>query len=534
MDRSKMLPRSASPEAVGVSSAVVARFLHGMEAEGVNIHSFMVLRHGKVAAECYRAPFTAETPHAMYSVSKSFTSTALGIAVGEGLLSPDDKVRDFFPEFTEHRRDKYLDLLTVRHLIGMQSGKNPGILSDKTKGRWIKDFFDAPWTEKPGTKYRYISENTFMVCAILTRVAGMSVIEYLTPRLFEPLGIDVPFWETDNYGVEAGGWGLYVTAEDLMKLMLCYHQGGVYNGKQVIPADWVSLATANLTDNGYNTQPDFRVGYGLGFWQNKDVAGYRADGMFSQFGVVFKDYDAVVVALCGVPLEQAALDFIWRYFPAAFENVPAEPAPADTAAFREKLAAAVLDTPDAPSRSDMQETVDGRTIRFRKKILLNLIGFPMSMLPLAVTFMTTDKAGNINDMRLCFADDTLSLTWTEGDETNTVPCGMNGKYCYGKMRLGGIDYKVCSTAKWTADNRLRVQVRPVTTVGKRILSLEFRPGDKVVMKPSSSPSVPEILPYLQVCFNDTNKFVPLQWAAGQVMRLFPMIVEPTHRGKFID
>ena len=534
MDRSKLLPRAQSPESVGVSSAVIAEFLRRMPEAGMPIHSFMVLRHGKVAAACYRAPFDAETPHAMYSVSKSFSSVALGIAVGEGLLSLDDKVRDFFPEYTEHRRDKYLDLLTVRHLIGMQSGKNPGILADKTKGRWIQDFFDAPWTEKPGTKYRYISENTYMVCAILTRVTGESVREYLRPRLFEPLGMDVPFWETDNNGIEAGGWGLYVTAEDLMKLMLCLHQDGVYNGRQVIPADWVALATSNLTDNGANTQPDFRAGYGLGFWQNETVKGYRADGMFSQFGIVFKDYDAIVVALSGVPLEQAALTYIWKYFPAAFADDLPLPAPAETAAFRRQLADAVFDTPDKPSHSDLQASIDGRTIRFRKKLLLNLIGFPVSMLPLAVTFMTTDKAGNIDKMKLSFTDDALSLTWTEGDETNTVLCGMNGKYCYGKMRLGGIDYKVCCTAGWTKRDCLRVQVRPVETIGKRILDLRFLPREKVTMRPSGSPSVQEIVPYLQVCFNDTNKFVPLQWAAGQVMRLFPAIVEPVHRGKITD
>ena len=126
----------------------------------------------------------------------------------------------------------------------------------------------------------------------------------------------------------------------------------------------------------------------------------------------------------------------------------------------------------------------------------------------------------------------MDLTWTEGNETNTVRCGMDGRFAYGKMRLGGIDYKVCCTAKWTAENRLRVQVRPIETVGKRILDFAFLPNDRVVMDPAGAPSVEEIIPYLQVCFNDTNKFVPLQKAVGQVMRLFPLIVEPKHRGKF--
>lgn len=533
MVQENRLPRAAFPEEVGVSSGQVLAFLRQIEAERVNAHSFLVLRHGRVAAECYRAPFSAEIPHAMYSVSKSLTSTALGIAIGEGLLSLDDRVRDFFPEYTAGMRDKKLDLLTVRHLIGMKSGKNPGLFMDRTKGRWIQDFFRAPWSEAPGEKYRYISENTYMVCAILTRVTGQSVREYLTPRLFAPLGIETPFWETDNNGIEAGGWGSYLKPEDLMKLMLCYHQNGVYRGRQVIPADWVALATSNLADNGYNSQPDSRAGYGLGFWQNAGAEGYRADGMFSQFGIVFKEFDAIVVFQSGIPLEQAALDLIWKYFPAAFTE-PANEAPPEAAALQQALAEAVLETPDAPSCSGMQERINGRTARFRKQVFLNLIGFPMSMLPLAVTFMTTDKAGNINDLRLDFGAEAVDLTWTEGDETNTVRCGMNGRFCYGHMRLGGIDYKVCSTAKWTAENTIRLQVRPIETVGKRILELRYLPRERVLMKPSSSPSIGEIVPYLQVCFNDTNKFVPLQWAASQVMRLLPRIVEPKHRGKLID
>ena len=531
MKQTHSLPRAAFPEEVGVSSAAVGAFLDDIERNLPGLHSFMVLRHGKVAAECWRAPFTADTPHAMYSVSKSVTSAALGIAVGEGLLSLDDKVKDFFPEECLHRRDKNLELLTVRHLIGMQSGKNPGILTDRTKGRWIRDFFNAPWVAKPGTAYRYISENTFMVCAILTRVTGVCVRDYLQPRLFDPMGIERPFWETDNYGVEAGGWGLYLKTEDLAKFMLCLHQDGVFEGKQLIPADYVKLAASNLTDNSTNTQPDFRAGYGLGFWQSRDLPGFRADGMFSQFGVVFKEYDAILIATGGVPLEQAALDCIRRHFPAAF-TTPADKT--ENASLPERLSRAKAEPePPVSPASPLQRRLEGKTVRFRRKVFLNLIGFPLSVLPLAVTFMTTDKAGNIDNVRFTFDETFLRMQWTEGDETNTVTCGTNGRYCYGKIRLGGVIYKVCCHAVWQADDRLTVYVRPIETVGSRSLAFRFLPDNRVRMKPASTPTVKEIVPYLQVCFNDTNHFVPLQKAAGAVMRLFPAIVEPTHCGRIV-
>ena len=232
------LPRSASPEEAGVSSVAVAAFMEDMKKSGIENHSFLILRHGKVAAECFFAPFTRDTPHAMYSVSKSFTSTAIGFAVEEGLLSLDAKVIDFFPEYRPAQPDEKLEKMTVSHLLTMTSGKNPSLLLDKTKDRWIKDFFNAPWISEPGEMFLYVSENIYMLCAILVRVTGISVTEFLTPRLYEPLGIPVPYWETDHHGVEVGGWGLMLPVEDFAKFTLCYAQNGVYEGKQVIPARW--------------------------------------------------------------------------------------------------------------------------------------------------------------------------------------------------------------------------------------------------------------------------------------------------------
>lgn len=526
------IPRAKTPEEVGVSGKAVEAFLNEIEENRVNIHSFMILRHGKVAAECWRAPFSPETPHALYSVSKTFTGAAVGIAIGEGLLSMDDKVKDFFPEYTAHLKDPKLDRLLVRHLVTMTSGKNPSVLDNKSKGHWVESFFRFPWKSAPGEEFQYVSENTYMLCAILVKVTGGSVRDFLQPRLFSPMGIAYPQWETDENGVEAGGWGLYLTTEDVAKLMLCLHQGGAWEGRQLIPADYVKEMTSFGSDGApENTAPNIKAGYGYCVWRNEAVNGYRADGMFSQFGIVFQDYDAIIVLNAGIPMEQHCRDLIWKYFPAGFldENAPAP----ETAVpgLEKRLREAKIESPCPPSTSPMAEYIENRPIHFRKKLFLNLIGFPMSMLPLAVTFMATERGGNIDDVTFRFTEGALTMTWREGRHINTVKAGMDGRYCYGNMTLGGVTYKVCCTAEWREKDRLFVSVRPIETIGKRTLDFSFRLNGKVVMTPSGDPSVPVICEYLCDIARDLTENPVLLGGLRKIIRLLPPIVEPKHYGK---
>ncbi len=532
MENRFMLPRASTPEEVGVDGKVIAEFLDAIENEGWNIHSFMVVRHGKVAAECYRAPFTKERPHAMYSVSKTFTGTAVGIAVREGLLSLDDRVRDFFPEILADVKDERLDRMTVYHLMTMTAGKNVSLLSDKSKGHWAETFFKSSWYNEPGKEFKYISENMYILCAILKKVTGTCVRDYLQTRLFGPLGMDYPAWETDENGIEAGGWGLYATTEDIAKLMLLYHNGGELNGVRILDADFVEAATQKHIETAEaNSSPDSSVGYCYCMWRNKGAVGYRADGMFSQFGIVFEEYDAVLAMTGGIPMEGNTKEFNWRFFPRAFRD-DVRPDDADVI-LRDRLLHAKLEAPEEPSTSPLAVDIEGRTIHFRKKIFLNLIGFPMSMLPLAVTYMAADKAGNIDDVVFRFKEDALTLSWREGDEANTVRAGLNGRYCYGEMTLGQVSYKVCCTAKWLDNDSLFVSVRPIETIGKRTLEFRFR-ADRVTMLPSSSPSIPEITEFLEKGFKDMCHIRLIQKALHGLALLAPGIVEPKHRGRFID
>ncbi|MBR3767259.1 MAG: serine hydrolase [Clostridia bacterium] len=526
----KSIPRAVLPEEVGVSSKAIVEFLDDMEKSGMDYHSFMVIRHGKVAAECYRAPFTAGRPHAMYSVSKTVTATAIALAVQEGFLSLSDKVKDFFPDYTEKLNDKYLETLTVEHLVTMTSGKDPSVFADKSKGNWMEYYFSSPWYNEPGKEFRYINENIYMLSAIIKRATGLCMREFLRPRLFEPLGIDYPFWETDSYGIEAGGWGLYLKTEDLAKIMLTYANGGIYNGERILTEEWVKFASEERIDTPRETDADAAVGYGCCLWRCKYFNGYRADGLFSQFGIVFEDYDAVLVVTSAIAQQQVSRDFLWKYFPAAFID---ENSKEDTSypGLKEKLESAVIDILPRLSDSSYEEKIQGCEIHFRKKIFLNLIGFPMSMLPLAVTYMTTDKAGNIDKMSFRFGKTDCTVTWSEGDETNTIPLGLDGRYRYGTMRLGQIDYKVCSTAQWLERDRLYLQIRPIETISKRNLNIKFFENGKVKMKPSSEPGIYTIAMSLAGAFESlvgnkkiSDKIIPL-------FRFGPNLLEPTLKGK---
>lgn len=521
------LPRAEYPEQVGVDSKVVKELIDAIEEQNKNIHSFVIVRHGVVAAECYRKPFAKEIPHAMYSVSKSFTSCAIGIAIGEGLISLDDKVKDFFPEYTENMHDKRLDMLTVEHLLTMTSGKNPSLLNDKSKGGWLDYFFSCPWYNDPGKEWKYISENMYVLCAIITRVTGLTVREYLKPRFFDILGIEYPFWETDENGIEAGGWGIYVKTEDIAKMMLMFKNDGVFNGQQILPAWYAQRARCDRGDltRGYGVEG----GYGFCIWTQNGNSNYRADGMFSQFGLVFENYDAIFAVNCGEPEEEQTRQFLYQFLPRMFTDETNTDKPEKELKI-EELKGAVLDIPFPASDSEFREKIDGSTIRFHKPILLNLIKFPMSILPLAVTYMTTDKAGNFNNVKFTFGDGEVTMDWTEGDEFNSIRIGMNGRFVYDTMVVGGIKYKVCSTAEWRADNRLYVSVRPIETIGKRTMDFRFHNHGFVTMKPSGTPAVSKIADNLADGFKEMCDIKIIQQACRIALKVVPSIVEPRHYG----
>lgn len=528
------LPRAQSPEAVGVSTPEILAFLEDLEASGIENHSFMVLRHGQVACESYVAPYHADMPHTLYSFSKSVAAIAMGFAVDEGLVSLKTRVKDIFPEYRQKKPDDNYEKLTIRHLLTMTSGREPSLFADKAKIDWIQDFIDAHSPYLPGEGWHYTNENLFMVCAILYKMTNTTVTDYLVQKLFIPLGIDRPFWETDKKGVEAGGWGLYLKTEDMAKIILCIQQGGMFAGRQVIPAWFAQDAGRALVENPGNSELDCDKGYGYCFWRNGgDPCSYRADGMFSQFGIVFERQDACLIMTNAHADEQEARDCIWRHFPKAFCEDGAAVPQEETQRLHHVIASREIKPLPIAQHSPLERELEGKTLCFKRSKLLNLAGFPVSVLPLAVTYMTTDKAGNIDHVQLAFKNTECSITWTEGDEINAVTCGMDGTYRPGAIRLGQIDYHTVSCATWLNESQLEIWIRPLETVGNRKLLFTFR-GNRVTLKPSSTPSIRSIAATLVTAMKDLLKGnPPLCHAATFALRHFYGILEPNLHGRIV-
>ena len=527
--KSKIIPRAKFPEQVGIDSHEIKALIDDFDRSGIEVHSMMLMRKGKVAFEAYRHPFNPQTPHVMYSVSKSFTSIAIGFAVEEGLLTLDTKVIDLFPEYRPKKYDETLEKMTVFHLLTMTAGKDVSLLSDKTKDKWVKDFFAAKWAFKPGQSWRYISENTYLCSVIIKKLTGEGLIDYLTPRLFKPLGIDRrPFWETDPQGIEAGGWGLFLTTDELARFMLCLHNKGKYAGVQVIPEWYIEEATKKQVRNDVNVDRDSICGYGYFFWRNAFKNSYRADGMFSQFGIVLEDYDAVLVFNCSEVLEQKTLDAIFRHVPHMFIK-PKRFKPNDGYDYDELELSPIEPLRPAP-RSVVEKFIDGKTIRFIKNPLLNAVGFPLSMLPLASVYMSANKAGNIDNVVLRFGEDECTMTWDEGKEHNTITCGMDGEYRQSQIHLGSIDFTAVSSARWVADDSLQIRMRPLESVAERIITLTFK-GNGVTLVPESNPSLSAVASGLRGTVEQFISIDALAQLGGKAVMKLDKVLEAPIPGK---
>lgn len=309
------MPR-ATPESQGVSSKAIQDYIETANREINSMHSFMLVRHGKVVAEAWWAPESADKPHILWSLSKSFTSTAVGFAVTEGKLSIDDPVLKFFPSDAPEKPSSNLKAMRVRDLLTMNAGHQDE-LNWREQADWAKAFLSHPVPHKPGTHFRYNTPATYMLSAIVQKVTGETVLDYLTPRLFEPLGIKKPVWETSPQEISIGGYGLYLRTEDIAKFGQLYLQKGKWNGKQLIPESWVEMATSKQVSNGSNPDSDWDQGYGFQFWRCRHEA-FRGDGKDGQFCIVLPEQDAVVAITAHTGNMQAELNVVWDKLLPAF------------------------------------------------------------------------------------------------------------------------------------------------------------------------------------------------------------------------
>src|SRR5689334_21313513 len=314
------LPRS-SPEQQGIASADILAFIEAADKDVDTMNSFMLVRHGYVVAEGWWAPYDRETPHLLYSLSKSFTSTAVGLAIAEGKFSLDDTVLKFFPDEAPADPSVNLKAMRVRDLLRMNTGNQieaPIRVDDPAKqtDTWVKTFLAHSVPFKPGTHFLYNSPATYMLSAIVQKVTGQTVLEYLRPRLFEPLGFKDPVWISSPQGITAGAYGLSIRTEEIARFGELYLHKGMWNGKQLIPAAWVEQATSVQTSNGSAPTSDWDQGYGYQFWRSRHNS-FRGDGAFGQYCMVIPELDAVVAITSGVRDMQKVMNLVWdRLLPA--------------------------------------------------------------------------------------------------------------------------------------------------------------------------------------------------------------------------
>ena len=354
------LPHS-TPEAQGIASSAIQAFFDAAERDIQHLHSLMLLRHGHVVAEGWWQPYEPASPHMLFSLSKSFTSTAVGQLVAEGRLSVDDLVLPYFPDERPAQPSTNLQAMRVKHLLTMTAGH----ATDPTRAvfgepDWARAFLAQPVEHEPGTFFVYNTAATYMLSAIVQRVTGLRVVEYLRPRLFEPLGIADATWETSPQGVDVGGSGLSLTTEAIARFGQLYLQKGVWQGQRLIPEAWVEAGTARQVPNGPSQNPDWEQGYGYQFWRCRHGA-YRGDGAFGQFCVVMPAQDAVLAITSGLRNMQSVLDLVWEHVLPALGSAPLAADPAAERALTERLAALRLPTPKGERISAVANEVSGKT-----------------------------------------------------------------------------------------------------------------------------------------------------------------------------
>lgn len=447
-----------TPESQGVATSAVDQFVERVEAERLGLHSFMLLRHGVVVAEAWWRPFSAEVPHILYSLTKSFTSTAAGFAVVEGLLRLDDPVLSYFRQAAPRDPSEHWQAMTIRHLLTMTTGHeaDPGEQIGRFPPKeWLRRIFDTPLPYAPGTHFVYNSTASNLVSIIVQKLSGQKLINYLRDRLFRPLDIGRPYWETNPLGHNWGGWGLYLRTDEVARFGQALLQRGKWQGQQVIPAEWVDQATRKQVSNGDDPDSDWAQGYGFQYWMSRH--GFRGDGAFGQFCVVLRERELVLVTTAASPDMQAVLNAAWETLLPGLASRPLPENPPAVAALRERLARVEIEEPMGDATSPIEARVAGRSYRLDDN-------------PLGWRSVRLQRSGESVALR---------LETSEGEET--IPCGMAG-WQPSQLKLDmPMVLPVAATARWSDPDTLDAAIIYLNPGATRRLALHFD-GDTLELR----------------------------------------------------
>ncbi len=506
-----MLDRAKFPEQVGVDSDVVTSYINYFDSINMRVDSVMVIRHGKVACECHWTPVEADTPHDMFSLSKSIVSTAIGIAYDEGIIKLDTKV---YPTYFPHilagfkgQEKEWKSKMTIHDVISMRAGIATPVINDKEKNLdWTKEFLECPIKFEPGTDWKYISENAYLLSWILQKETGMTLTEYLKTRFYEPLGIKTPHWDTNQQDVDAGGWGLKLTAEDLAKIAVLYLNKGEYEGKRIFSEEWFDIATTPYT---HKTYPIFteKTEYGYQIWidhENDDTT-YRFTGLYGQFIFMFPEYDAAVVVTASDNRDGEFIHSLYDHFPKAFIEEKEDCDEAKLDVFNKYLESRCV----SPA---FKNAAAKRNIPLEKKINNRMIKLVsngnLSVLGVVNFFMWRRKPGHLNDIKFNFTADGLEFSFKEKDSARaTIKAGMNGEYIRNDLRLSENDVSIYAQATWNKDDTLELYLFAAGRPQRRYLKFAFK-GNTVTLASKTDPGYGDLAK-----FNvEFNQGIPVEGA----------------------
>ena len=513
----------ATPESQGISSDLFAALLRELDAsKDTEMHHFMALRHGKVICECNFAPYPKGMWHITHSMCKSITGMAIGMLIEEGKLKLDENIYDIFPDHINAFSKIFRPVITVENLLTMTSGvtfNESGIVSGND---WLGSFLNASVNGKPGTEFQYNSLNTYVLSAIVTKRTGETLTEYLTPRLFGPLGITKYYWETCPKGITKGGWGLFLCAEDMAKLGQLYLQRGKWNGQQLVSEYWIEISTARHL----KTQND-TYGYGYQLWMEQRPGSFEYNGMLGQNVIIYPDMDMVLVTNAGnkeMFQDCIMLNIIRKYFPVNYH--PADVLPENPLShsllkrlcgelengennnrstslrrgwkrnvvsrrkhsdkkYSYRISAAV----DRPSdHHSFMRAVSGRTYVMEQQNI--------GIAPLFVQVFHNNMTDGISEISFTYDAGNFYVSFTEGEVIHKLPVGF-GRAADGCVDLHGEHYLVATLGEFARDENdipvLKLEITFIEECVKRKAHIFFHEDDEIEIRWNETPGKKMIL-----------------------------------------
>lgn len=513
----------ATPESQGISSDLFAALLRELDAsKDTEMHHFMALRHGKVICECNFAPYPKGMWHITHSMCKSITGMAIGMLIEEEKLKLDENIYDIFPDHINAFSKIFRPVITVENLLTMTSGitfNESGIVSGND---WLGSFLNASVNGKPGTEFQYNSLNTYVLSAIVTKRTGETLTEYLTPRLFGPLGITKYYWETCPKGITKGGWGLFLCAEDMAKLGQLYLQRGKWNGQQLVSEYWIEISTARHL----KTQND-TYGYGYQLWMEQRPGSFEYNGMLGQNVIIYPDMDMVLVTNAGnkeMFQDCIMLNIIRKYFPVNYH--PADVLPENPLSHSllkrlcgelengennnrstslrggwkrnvvsrrkhsdKKYSYRVSAAVDRPSdHHSFMRAVSGRTYVMEQQNI--------GIAPLFVQVFHNNMTDGISEISFTYDAGNFYVSFTEGEVIHKLPVGF-GRAADGCVDLHGEHYLVATLGEFARDENdipvLKLEITFIEECVKRKVHIFFHEDNGIEIRWNETPGKKMIL-----------------------------------------